>query len=133
MAYNKPQQRGSQLVGHRDFAARLRAEFPQSKINVSRVTQGQRGEFTLTVAGANVRTVYMRARVLACIAVLYNCAAFYNRQLSKSRWTRFAALCGQSSNNQLQFRRGRETVSFYLEPVGSKTAGDSLSLYLREL
>jgi hypothetical protein len=96
--------------------------------------QGQRGECKLIVSGANVRTVYERARVLACIAVLYNAAALFNTRLSKSRWTRFAALCDQNKNrSELRFRRGQETIGFYLEPVGSKAAGDSLSLYLREL
>jgi hypothetical protein len=131
MAQQKSKRTTSHLVGHRDLLAKLRAEFPQSKINVSPL---QRGECSLSVSGADASTVYLRAQMLACIAVLFNSAALFNRQLNKSRWTRFATLCDQSENHsQLRFRRGKETIGFYLEPVGSTTAGDSLSLYLREL
>jgi hypothetical protein len=133
---DQPQRKrtGSQLVGHRDLAARLRAEFPQSRINVSPVRQGLTGECALSVSGADASTVLERARVLACIAVLYNCAAFYNRQLSKTRWTRFATLCGQNKNcSQLRFRRGKETIGFQLEPVEQAVARGDFSLHLREL
>jgi hypothetical protein len=131
MAQSTSQSTGSRLVGHRDLAARLRAEFPQSKIKVSPL---QRGECSLSVEGADASTVYMRARVLACLAVLYNAAALFNAHLSKSRWTRFAALCGQNKHRtELRFRRGTETVSFYLEPVEEAEAPGTCTLHLREL
>jgi hypothetical protein len=132
---DQPQRKrtGSQLVGHRDLAARLRAEFPQSRINVSPVRQGLTGECALSVSGVDASTVLERARVLACIAVLYNVAAFYNRDITKTRWTRFAALCDQNKHRtELRFRRGTETVSFYLEPVEQAVAQGDFTLHLRE-
>jgi hypothetical protein len=131
MAQSQRKRTGNHLVGHRDLLAKLRAEFPQSKINVSPL---QRGECSLSVEGADASTVLERARVLACIAVLYNAAALFNARISKSRWTRFAALCGQNKHRtELRFRRGTETVSFYLEPVEQTAARGDFTLHLREL
>ena len=133
MAQQKSKRTGSRMVGHRDLAARLRAEFPQSKINVSPVRQGLTGECALSVSGVDVRPVYLRAQMLACIGLLFNYAASFNRQLNKSRWTRFATLCGQSENHsQLLFRRGGETIEFRLAPFEQAVAHNDFTLYLRE-
>ena len=127
----KQMRTGSRFVRHSDLAAKLRAEFPQSQI---RVSPRKRGECSLTVSGADVHTVYLRGQMLACIAVLYNAAAFFNTRISKTRWTRFATLCGQNkSQTELRFRRGAETSRFYLEPVEQAAAQGDFTLYLRGL
>jgi hypothetical protein len=127
----KQMRTGSHFVRHSDLAAKLRREFPQSQIRVSQV---QGGECTLTATGADVHTVYQRAQILACIAVLYNFEAFYNRHCSKTRWTRFATLCGQNkARTLLRFRQGSETISFCLEPVRKAITRGECTLYLRGL
>lgn len=122
----------SRMVTERDLLAKLKGEFPSHQLNLSRGER--RGECSLSVSGADVRTVYRRAQVLACIALLYNSTAFLNRRLRKTRWWQYASLSTHNRNHsRLQFRRDDETISFHLEPVGRRPAGSSLSLYLREL
>jgi hypothetical protein len=124
-------------VGHRELASALRAEFPQTCINVSPVAGGRPGECYLSVTGDDSDLVRERAQVLACVAVLLNQATMFGAPLGAHRWSEYAVCCvvrRTASCTSLVMRRDGARARFLLEPAGrAGRARRRLRLYLREL